>query len=225
MSVSKTGHPIRMNEIALIDAWKAWLENSLSLDVQVWGVSILWWGRLGKLAQFLGALTIIADIIGPARLRSFGKSLHKVATLQGAVHILIDSWQWISLWNRYMTAEFGSPEAREASAGMEAHKSNTPGSLLMLVIIAITIWEFYNLWDGWWLFLPGFLAGAAISSIAVPIILIITSALLTILLVGIDTVLIEPLAWILERETVDKLIKIVSAILLLFGFHFDLLAS
>ena len=57
----------------------------------------------------------------------------------------------------------------------------------------------------------------------------ITTALLIIIFsvvgVFIDSVLIEPLAWVLEREGVEKALKIISVLLLVLGFHFDLLAS
>ena len=67
-----------MNEISLIDAWKNWLAGTPILDAQFWGIRLLWWGRFGKLAQIIAALTIVAEIIGSDRIRSFGTSLHGV---------------------------------------------------------------------------------------------------------------------------------------------------
>ena len=62
-------------EITFIEAWKLWLSDNLSADALLWGISIFWWERIGKVMQFLGAITIVADIIGPDRIREFGTSV------------------------------------------------------------------------------------------------------------------------------------------------------
>jgi hypothetical protein len=33
---------------------------------------MIWWGRAGKIAAFLGGLTVVLDVIGPDRIREFG---------------------------------------------------------------------------------------------------------------------------------------------------------
>ena len=53
--------------------------------------------------------------------------------------------------------------------------------------------------------------------------LIVTLAMVLLLLV--DALFLEPTAWLLERTYLDKTIKAGSLMLLLIGFHFDLLAS
>jgi hypothetical protein len=52
---------------------------------------------------------------------------------------------------------------------------------------------------------------------------LVTFLMLTFLC--IDGLFIEPTAWLLERRSLDKLIKIGALTLLIIGFHFDLLAS
>ena len=47
----------------------------------------------------------------------------------------------------------------------------------------------------------------------------------TILLLLLDMIVVEPFAWLLERPLLDKLIKSLSLVFLIVGFHFDLLAS
>ncbi len=64
-------------EITFSEAWKLCLSDNLSADAVLWGISIFWWERIGKVMQFLGATTIVADIIGPEKIRKFGTSLQR----------------------------------------------------------------------------------------------------------------------------------------------------
>ena len=59
-----------------------------------------------------------------------------------------------------------------------------------------------------------------------------TGPIIAVVLAGIgllvavfDVLVIEPIAWLLERKHLGKLIKLGSLVLLIIGFHFDLLAS
>jgi hypothetical protein len=70
-------HPlIYMN---LIQAWFHWFsgnkldENTTVCAVLCW--KLLVWARWGKIIQLISATTIIADIIGPEKLRETGESL------------------------------------------------------------------------------------------------------------------------------------------------------
>jgi hypothetical protein len=44
---------------------------------QLWGVSVLWWGRIGKLLGTAGFVALIFEILGPERVKLWGKSLRK----------------------------------------------------------------------------------------------------------------------------------------------------
>jgi len=62
-----------------IDYWQAWADwftgREIDPQARLWFMSVLWWGRLGKIISFLGGATIILDLIGPDRLRSLGHDL------------------------------------------------------------------------------------------------------------------------------------------------------
>ena len=55
----------------------------------------------------------------------------------------------------------------------------------------------------------------------------VTTIIIGLTIVGtlFDVVIIDNLAWLLERPKVENWIRVISLILLLVGFHFDLLAS
>jgi hypothetical protein len=62
-----------------LDAWHGWASGQPILSHELLGISILWWGRIGEIAVFLGGLTVVLDLIGPERLRAVGnitKSIH-----------------------------------------------------------------------------------------------------------------------------------------------------
>lgn len=69
-----------MNSIDLFGAWRIWMSGELDHMLILWGFPLYWWARVGKILQFIGALTVIAEIIGAERLRAFGYSMHGVVT-------------------------------------------------------------------------------------------------------------------------------------------------
>jgi hypothetical protein len=70
-----------MMNITIIQAWKLWLLGNLQPDYMLWGINLFIWGRIGKIVQFIAALAIIAEIIGPDKLRAFGNGLHGAFTI------------------------------------------------------------------------------------------------------------------------------------------------
>jgi hypothetical protein len=79
--------------------------------------------------------------------------------------------------------------------------------------------------DLWWEHLLAFAVGYVLGFIISPVL----TFLVIIIGLGVgaivDAAILEPVAWVLDREAVDKVIKSVSFLALIIGFHFDLLAS
>ncbi|MFG1926835.1 hypothetical protein [Cryptosporangium sp. NPDC048952] len=53
-----------------IDAWQIWLSGKEVADAPLWGKTVLFWARAGKLLQFIAGLVVIIDLIGPEALRA-----------------------------------------------------------------------------------------------------------------------------------------------------------
>jgi len=87
---------------ALLKLWSLWWWGQLPADSMLWGMNLVYWARIGKLAQFIGGVTIIADIIGPERIRAFGQSLYSPALGQRMVMQLRQARQWMMLSVRYI---------------------------------------------------------------------------------------------------------------------------
>lgn len=54
-----------------IEAWSHWLQTDETLrSSSVWGIEILWWGRLGKFLAFAAGFVVLLDLIKDERLRA-----------------------------------------------------------------------------------------------------------------------------------------------------------
>ncbi|MEU6780366.1 hypothetical protein ABZ912_14275 [Nonomuraea angiospora] len=68
-----------MADIGYLDALQMWFSgNSALQDSTMYGLGMLWWGRFGKIAAFLGGMTVVLDILGPERIREYGGRLRAV---------------------------------------------------------------------------------------------------------------------------------------------------
>ena len=67
--------------MTFFNAWHLWWQGSLTRDFNLYGLGLLWWGRIGKAVAFIGALTVVLDLIGPDRLRAWGKKVHAKSPL------------------------------------------------------------------------------------------------------------------------------------------------
>ena len=62
-------------DLTIVEAWNLWWSGNQLTDHTLYGVSILWLSRAGKLLTFLAGVTIVLDAIGPERLRAYAVSM------------------------------------------------------------------------------------------------------------------------------------------------------
>lgn len=58
------------------DLWRpvgAWWRGALTGDSVVWGLRLRYWGRIGKLLQFVAGATVVLKLIGPERLTAWSE--------------------------------------------------------------------------------------------------------------------------------------------------------
>lgn len=134
-----------LTTLSIGEAWTLWFSNQLSSDVTIWGVSLLWWGRLGKILQFVGGVTVVAEIIGPERIRAFGQSLHTRITRRTVGTFVRNAFEWYKLHLKYFfVAKQGSAEEEELLAKAESYGANSINVLLTLgffIYTAVRTWE------------------------------------------------------------------------------------
>ncbi|RCG28978.1 hypothetical protein DQ384_21720 [Sphaerisporangium album] len=69
-----------MADIGYLDAWQMWLSGNPTLrDADLFGLNMLWWGRLGKIGAFLGGMTAVLDVLGPERIREYGGRIRRLS--------------------------------------------------------------------------------------------------------------------------------------------------
>ncbi|MGS2618610.1 Sec-independent protein translocase subunit TatA/TatB [Micromonospora sp. LZ34] len=56
-------------------AWTVWWDGRSASQQPLWGHTVLWWARVGKLLQFAAGLVVVLDLLGPERLRAAGRRL------------------------------------------------------------------------------------------------------------------------------------------------------
>lgn len=180
-----------MNRITLLEAWSHWLNGEHVDSFALWGLRIIWWGRLGKMAEFLAGATIVVEIIGPARLRAFGKSLRRESKKKPFGRLFnLPMFQTLLILCCFAALGYLTIRLLERFY----HTSSIPHFLAIIpFVIAL-------------LFVMGlFKALAALTALA-------------------DTSL-KVVADALEHPALNKAIKFSALLLLLLGFHFDLLSS
>jgi len=69
-----------VGSVGYFEAWGLWFSGQeVDPQARLWFMGLLWWGRAGKIAAFLGGLTVILDLIGSERLRSWARNRDRFA--------------------------------------------------------------------------------------------------------------------------------------------------
>lgn len=209
----------------LFDAWGNWSAGQSVTDEELWGLSILWWGRVGMGMEFLAALTIIAEIIGPNRLRILERTLRAHDFTRKALRFSLKTlwWAWLQLV-MYVFSSEDSPRQRRATDqawAMGAAKVHVILSALLILPIGYALYHPEAWWE-WLIALWTAFFLALFVAIPLTVIVVVVPALLA---TAFDWAVVEPVARLLESRRVSTWIRIGSAVLLFAGFHFDLLAS
>ncbi|MEU4574652.1 hypothetical protein [Nonomuraea sp. NPDC023979] len=68
-----------MGDISYLQAWQMWWDGQSTLGNDMLGLPMIWWGRIGKIAQFTGGCTVLLEILGPDRIRALGRKTRKAS--------------------------------------------------------------------------------------------------------------------------------------------------
>lgn len=277
----------------LFQAWSHWISgdelSGETIVCAVWCWKLLVWARWGKIVQLISAMVIVADIVGPERIRKFGKSLNSLFSLNRAKQYLTRTLRWVTVFFKpliedmkmqmqmddllgkisreetekllaeYHTKMDSEPYTRQEFEDFISYilrvfklslldKLNVSFSLVGIALFWMPLASkiyYFNLIEvlehpymgkeplEWYSYLLplgmplivvflGFIVNLLFLS---PV--MVTTIIIGLTIVGtlFDVVIIDNLAWLLERPKVENWIRVISLILLLVGFHFDLLAS
>jgi hypothetical protein len=191
--------------VTYVEVWEHWASGSPDNECLVlWGLPLLWWGRLGKLVAFVGSLLIVADIVDlkgfEQSLRDVGSSFKGAAIAAGGVGLAIILCVGLPVAAIAYIAIYGYSDYTKAlSCGME-FTDCTPEQQ----------------WHYFWRTLL-----VIILSYGVPI----GGVLLFVLIIGfaIPEFVLRPVASLLD--VLPRWAKVLNLVLIVVAFHFDLLAS
>jgi hypothetical protein len=220
--------------VSWFGAWHLWFSGKPLTGLKLWGIDIIWWGRIGKILEFVAAYGVIVEIAGPERLRRYGESLRHLVPKSAIGNVFHSTRIWTRATIRFFFSWPGS--AAEKRALEESHMSNSMfllhslSSLVLavtsaLVVVHLRHWK----WEGF---------STVVSFVEILIMLfglwlfVITPALAylflgLIRLIGYttDAVFFRSAASVLEYKKLDATIKVLALIVLAIGFQFDLLLS
>ena len=211
-------------EITFSETWKLWLSDNLPADAVLWGISIFWWERIGKVMQFLGATTIVADIIGPEKIRQFGTSLQSTNSPKTLIQFLKRCFSWyVTIFRQTIMKDYTKDSGdRESIRFFQLNILNYFVCFLLTVLTVIA--AELNIFNWFFLIEAVFIFGCLLVSIA-PLFTVLTLVTIALLGLAVNSILLQPLAHLLELPSLDRLLKIVSLIFLLLGFFLELLGS
>jgi len=206
-----------MHDISFTEAYNIWVSGNSLNGYAIWGISIIWLGRIGKILSFFSATTIIAEILGPDQIRQFGNSLHNVSDFRALIIKSFRSliWLGIVLKRLFIRGSDSKPDGSEIKTVIWLYTfSLFPCIAFFLFLISNGVGILASLFFA-----------ATIGLLLSVIATFLFFSLGSLLLALIDFLFIKPLAWILERKSLDKIVKILSLFLLLLGAFLDMLSS
>ena len=211
-------------EITFSETWKLWLSDNLSADAVLWGISIFWWERIGKVMQFLGATTIVADIIGPEKIRKFGTSLQSTNSPKTLILFLKRCFAWYArIFRQTILKDYTRDSGDRESIRFFQLNFLNYFICFLLTVFTVVVAELHIL--NWFFLVEAiFIFGCLLVSIA-PLFTVLTLVTIALLGLAANSILLQPLAYLLEHPSFDRLLKIASLIFLLLGFFLELLGS
>ncbi|WP_433038610.1 hypothetical protein [Actinomycetospora sp. CA-053990] len=66
-----------MQSIGLGEALSVWFSGQKLDGMALYGLSTVWWSRIAKIATYAAGLVVVLDIIGPERIRAYGRRLKR----------------------------------------------------------------------------------------------------------------------------------------------------
>ena len=211
-------------EITFSETWKLWLSDNLPADAILWGISIFWWERIGKVMQFLGATTIVADIIGPEKIRQFGTSLQSTNSPKTLIQFLKRCFAWyIVIFRQTIMKDYTKDSGDRESIRFFQLNILNYFICFLLTVFTVVAAELHIL--NWFFLVEAiFIFGCLLVSIA-PLFTVLTVFAIASFGLAVNSIFVKPLAYFLEHPSLDRLLKIASLIFLLLGFFLELLGS
>ena len=212
-----------MTELTLVEAWTYWRQATPLTGHTLWGEPILWLGRYGKIAQFFGAALIIVEIIGKDKINKLGNKLANFLASPAITSPIRTAWNramrhWQVITGKALAT---SEEMKEVST---REVLTSPRYLLELLLLFVALYFVWTCLAVTWMKVIAVivvtLLWAFIGPIASLVVILLLAAIPWLFLI-----LLRAIAWVMSQPSLDTAAKVLALLLVIVGFHFDLLAS
>ena len=228
-----------MSELNLLEAWSLWKSDSLPKDSMLFGITILWWGRIGIFLGFAAALGIIPTLIGYRRIYAAGRNLRAEFQVGRNFALSIAAFADSVLFLKYV---YGDESSDPFDYAKERFKNFQFGLIVIIFLPCLALWCYFVLWGVWsamidnpgfWLRFDGFVEfsillfaiGIAVGMALAALISAAIMFLFMIVLAIFSLALFQPIGWLLSRPSLRIAVRTGSIACLISGAHFSLLAS
>jgi hypothetical protein len=236
----------------LVNVWRHWLAGEPTSGLVLWTLPVLWWGRIGKMLEFTAVAAVVLDLVGPDRLRTWGRQLRQpvfrkvedwglleVVGLVITIGLIIEyhayynkagQWLVVHIFNFYQRLP---AEAYWIAGALSA--------TFLTLALAVLPWrrhdwaiQFFKVstfisaipfFVAYQVALWKFFLSWSHGYILVPLTYTTVLLILIVPLYIIDLLIVNPISWLLDRERPGQPVRWLSVVLFIMGFHFDLLAS
>jgi len=199
-----------MQSVNYWEAWSHWWSGQRLDSFSMAGLPFTWWGRIGKILQFIAGLLVVLDLIGKSRLNS------AVGKVEAAAH---------GVTLRALIAHLTAGSARPGESPLRPLRG------AITIIMTAFLVPFVMLLVVAYVFLlrhvDGLLFGA-LRILAVGLAFVVAAGLAPSTVAFLARVLPLPLrglAWLLGAGDAGHPLRWVAFIAVVVGFQFDLLAG
>lgn len=209
-------------DITFPDALRAWTEGLDISQRELWGIRILWWGRLGALVQLISAMVVVIDLVGAERLRLFGLRLHSDLGAQGARNRMFRGRRWYVLHRKFRRLPSDTPEEDRALDRASESPFNRLAIGLWIAVLGLGV---FWAWPNTWLVVLVLCVGTPLIVWGAPELAFWLAHLGNSCGVAIDRLVVAPFANLMGQENRGRILSLVSLLALLFGSLLSMLAS
>ena len=135
-----------------LHAWSLFFQGYDMRESCLWGIEVLWWGRIGKLLSFFSGLVIVLDIIGPDALnRATERSREGLSSVRNGVaaifavvatSVIVGAAVWAVVQHPY------NPPTDGVLADNPDNASTNPWLLLVLLVGGSAAASLWAVWRG-----------------------------------------------------------------------------
>lgn len=209
--------------VSILEAWTQWAASTLASNSVLWGVTIQWWGRIGSTLEFLGGLAVIAEIVGATKLQEYGQGLRDAISSKGLKDQLLAAAKLIR--DCLVSFFWFGKKAHDAADRVFTSPHRWVYFTLTLLIAALIFENTRGNAAPWYGLAFGVIFCLSIAAIIAPFVVAFLVLIIVVIVALADLLAIKPLAKLVANPKLDKTAKIVGVLLVVVGFHFDLLAA